>query len=193
MELEVINLHQNNFKWHSSLLGKSIYGDKFIDENFLLSHRSPGWVSMANYGKDTNGSQWFVTLVPARWLDGHHVAFGRVLSGMVRPPDLIRNLHSSLSGLHLRNRRIRNIQRHKYSQEIHRHRRLWFEWHHKIRTHIRTIRFLHWFSFKHLTKLWIVFFSLSFQIKKKPNFIWYKYLFSFCLITLSLKSAVFFW
>jgi cyclophilin family peptidyl-prolyl cis-trans isomerase len=64
--------------------GKSIYGDKFIDENFFLSHRSPGWVSMANYGKDTNGSQWFITLVPARWLDGHHVAFGRVISGMVR-------------------------------------------------------------------------------------------------------------
>jgi cyclophilin family peptidyl-prolyl cis-trans isomerase len=39
---------------------------------------------MANYGKDTNGSQWFITLVPARWLDGHHVAFGRVISGMVR-------------------------------------------------------------------------------------------------------------
>ncbi len=65
-------------------IGKSIYGDKFIDENFILSHRSPGWVSMANYGKDTNGSQWFITLVPARWLDGHHVAFGRIVSGMVR-------------------------------------------------------------------------------------------------------------
>jgi len=61
---------------------KSIYGDRFVDENFSLSHRSAGWVSMANYGKDTNGSQFFVTLVPARWLDGHHVVFGRVVSGM---------------------------------------------------------------------------------------------------------------
>lgn len=87
-----------------SCLGKSIYGDKFIDENFILSHRSPGWVSMANYGKDTNGAQWFVTLVPARWLDGHHVAFGRVISGMVRRNIRLKTFlnHDSLfKGLHL--------------------------------------------------------------------------------------------
>jgi len=60
----------------------SIYGERFIDENFQLSHRSAGWVSSANYGEDTNGSQFFITLVPARWLDNHHVVFGRVVSGM---------------------------------------------------------------------------------------------------------------
>lgn len=37
---------------------------------------------MQSYGRDTNGSQWFITLVPARWLDGHHVVFGRVLQGI---------------------------------------------------------------------------------------------------------------
>lgn len=75
--------------------GKSIYGDKFIDENYILSHRSPGWVSMANHGKDTNGSQWFITLVPARWLDGHHVAFGRVVSGMVNEQTNVSSIISS--------------------------------------------------------------------------------------------------
>lgn len=63
--------------------GESIYGEKFEDEwtNGVVPHDEPYLLSMANAGKNTNGSQFFVTFVPCSWLDEKHVVFGKLISG----------------------------------------------------------------------------------------------------------------
>ncbi|XP_053058036.1 peptidyl-prolyl cis-trans isomerase A-like [Acinonyx jubatus] len=80
---------------HNGTGGQSIYGEKSDDENFILKHTGPGILSMAHAGPNTNASQVFIPTAKTEWLDGKHVASGKVKEG--------RNIAEAMEGFGSRN------------------------------------------------------------------------------------------
>ncbi|EAY01257.1 cyclophilin, putative [Trichomonas vaginalis G3] len=74
-------IQSGDFISNDGTSNESVYGQRFEDENFSVKHDQPYIVSMANSGRNTNGGQFFITLVKAPWLDFRHVAFGKVIEG----------------------------------------------------------------------------------------------------------------